>query len=45
MNGAKVVARAWCDPEYRKRLLEDGTEDLSEEELVPLVIRDFMIDL
>ena len=26
MNGAKVVARAWCDPEYRKRLLEVGRE-------------------
>ena len=25
MNGAKVVARAWMDPRYKKRLLEDGT--------------------
>jgi nitrile hydratase len=25
MNGAKVVAKAWTDPDYRKRLLEDGT--------------------
>jgi nitrile hydratase subunit alpha len=24
-NGAKVVARAWADPAYRKRLLTDGT--------------------
>ena len=24
-NGAKVVAKAWTDPEYRKWLLEDGT--------------------
>lgn len=24
-NGAKVVARAWVDPEYRKLLLKDGT--------------------
>jgi len=24
-NGARVVARAWCDPGYRKWLLEDGT--------------------
>ena len=30
MNGAKVVARAWSDPEYRKRLLENGTETISE---------------
>ena len=25
-NGAKVVARAWVDPEFRKWLLEDATE-------------------
>jgi nitrile hydratase len=24
-NGAQVVARAWCDAEFRRRLLEDGT--------------------
>jgi nitrile hydratase subunit alpha len=24
-NGAQVVARAWCDGEFRRRLLEDGT--------------------
>jgi nitrile hydratase subunit alpha len=24
-NGAQVVARAWTDPEYKKRLLSDGT--------------------
>ena len=24
-NGARVVARAWVDPAYRKRLLADGT--------------------
>jgi nitrile hydratase len=24
-NGAKVVARAWVDPEFKERLLEDGT--------------------
>jgi nitrile hydratase len=24
-NGAKMVARAWTDPNYRKRMLEDGT--------------------
>ena len=24
-NGAKIVARAWVDPAYRRRLLEDGT--------------------
>jgi nitrile hydratase len=25
MNGAKMVARAWVDPAYRQRLLDDGT--------------------
>jgi len=30
MNGAKVVARAWVDPEYRRRLLEDGTAAIAE---------------
>ena len=30
MNGAKVVARAWADPEYRKRLLADGTGAIGE---------------
>ena len=29
-NGARVVARAWIDPEYRKRLLEDGTTAIAE---------------
>ncbi len=24
-NGARVVARAWCDPDYRKWLLDDAT--------------------
>jgi nitrile hydratase len=30
MNGAKVVARAWTDPEYKARLLEDGTAAIAE---------------
>ena len=29
-NGAKVVARAWTDPDYKARLLEDGTKAISE---------------
>jgi len=29
-NGARVVARAWLDPEYRKRLLADGTAACAE---------------
>jgi nitrile hydratase len=28
-NGAKVVARAWADPAYRERLLEDGTKAIA----------------
>jgi nitrile hydratase subunit alpha len=28
--GAKVVAKAWSDPEYRERLLEDATEACKE---------------
>ena len=30
LNGAKVVAKAWTDPEYRRRLLEDGTTAIKE---------------
>ncbi|MBN9526496.1 MAG: nitrile hydratase subunit alpha [Alphaproteobacteria bacterium] len=29
-NGAKVVARAWTDPAYRRRLLEDATAAIAE---------------
>jgi nitrile hydratase len=30
LNGAKVVARAWCDPGYKRRLLQDGTAAIAE---------------
>ena len=30
LNGAKVVARAWSDPDYKRRLLEDGTSAIAE---------------
>ncbi len=30
LNGAKVVARAWSDPAYRERLLDDGTKAIAE---------------
>jgi nitrile hydratase subunit alpha len=30
MNGARVVARAWVDPEYRERLLADGSAAIEE---------------
>ncbi|MDE0308524.1 MAG: nitrile hydratase subunit alpha [Acidiferrobacterales bacterium] len=29
-NGARVVARAWCDPAYRDRLLSDATAAIAE---------------
>jgi nitrile hydratase len=30
LNGAKVVARAWVDPEYRRRLIADGSAAITE---------------
>ena len=30
MNGARVVARAWVEPEYKARLLQDGTRAIAE---------------
>ena len=30
MNGAKVVAKAWTDADYRARLLDDGTAAVAE---------------
>ena len=29
-NGARVVARAWSDPAYKRRLLDDGTAAIAE---------------
>ena len=29
-NGAKVVAKAWTDPEFKKRLLENATDAIKE---------------
>jgi nitrile hydratase len=29
-NGARVVARAWVDPEYKKRLLDNATGSIAE---------------
>jgi nitrile hydratase len=29
-TGAKIVARAWSDPAYKKRLLQDGSEAIRE---------------
>jgi len=33
MNGAKIVARAWRDPEFKARLLKDGTGAIAEFDL------------
>ncbi|MEQ8691011.1 MAG: nitrile hydratase subunit alpha [Pseudomonadales bacterium] len=30
MNGARVVARAWCDEDFKQRLLADGTAAIAE---------------
>jgi nitrile hydratase len=30
MNGARVIAKAWTDTDYRQRLLEDGTAAVGE---------------
>jgi nitrile hydratase len=30
LNGAKVVAKAWVDPEYKTRLLDDATPAIAE---------------
>jgi nitrile hydratase subunit alpha len=30
MNGARVVARAWADPAFKRRLLDDGTAAIAE---------------
>lgn len=30
LNGARMVARAWTDPDFKTRLLEDGTQALVE---------------
>jgi nitrile hydratase len=30
LRGARVVARAWTDPDFRARLLEDGTKAMAE---------------
>ncbi len=30
LNGAKVVAKAWTDPAYRRRLLDNGTAAIAE---------------
>lgn len=30
MNGARVVARAWVDPDYKARLLDDATAAIAE---------------
>jgi nitrile hydratase len=33
LNGARVVARAWSDPEYRERLLDDALGAITELEI------------
>ena len=33
MNGARIVAKAWQDPDFKKRLLDNGTEAIQEFDL------------
>lgn len=33
-NGAQVVARAWTDPDFKQRLLQDGTAAIGEMEML-----------
>jgi len=42
-NGARVVARAWVDPLYRQRLLEDGTKAIAELGITGLQGEDMVI--
>lgn len=36
MNGARVVARAWTDPDFRRRLLDDATTAVTEMDMTML---------
>lgn len=38
-DGAKVVARAWVDPAFKTRLLQDGTEAIKELGIEPGVLK------
>lgn len=43
--GAKVIAKAWVDPEYKKRLLEDGTKACAEIGVVGRQDQEFLVVL
>ena len=36
-NGAQVVARAWTDPEFKKKLLDNATATLADEGFIGAV--------
>ena len=38
-DGARVIARAWVDPEYKARLLDNGTEAIKELGIEPGVLK------
>ncbi|HZN26249.1 MAG TPA: nitrile hydratase subunit alpha [Burkholderiales bacterium] len=42
-NGARVVARAWVDPEYKRRLLEDGGRAMAELGFLPTHDEDMVV--
>jgi nitrile hydratase alpha subunit/nitrile hydratase accessory protein len=43
LNGARVVARAWTDPEYRERLLADATTAIAELD-IDIEVHDVLIE-
>lgn len=42
-NGAKVVARAWSDPDYKARLLENGTAAIADMGFEALQAEDMVV--
>ncbi len=42
-NGARVVARAWTDPDYKKRLLDDGSTAIAELGITGMEGADMMV--
>ena len=42
-NGAKVVARAWTDPDFKQRLLSNGTAAIAEMGFVGLEANDLVV--
>jgi nitrile hydratase len=41
--GARIVARAWVDPEFKRRLLADATAAIGEIDLLRRQVKDFAV--